>query len=310
MSKPLISIIIPIYKVERYLDECVNSVVQQSYTNLEIILVDDGSPDSCPIKCDRWEVKDHRIKVLHKANGGLSDARNAGIDVSNGDYLMFIDSDDFVKNDYVEVLYDILSKTDADVVCGGIFKYKDRVARPVYNDIITSEISFTGLEQLKNILNLRTDCSAWGKLYRKSAIGNLRFIKGRYNEDIIFLFELYQKCNKVSYTNKRLYFYRDTVGSVTNTVSSRTMDALINANEMEEITISRNLPIKDDMKNYKCRTYLEIGYSIQRANAQHKFPKETESTKTHTIQNLGYMLFSPNYNWRDLVHALINIARL
>lgn len=310
MHQPLISIIVPIYNVEKYLDECVKSIVNQTYKNLEIILVDDGSPDSCPQKCDEWSAKDKRIKVLHKPNGGLSDARNAGIEASKGEFIMFVDSDDFVKDNIVGNLYSLLIKTTADVTCCGIFKYKNGESYPVYNEYIKSDVSFTGLEQLKNILNLRTDFSAWGKLYRREAIGNHRFIKGRYNEDIIFLFELYQSCNLISYTNNRFYYYRDTEGSITNTVSNRTMDALKNANEMEAVVISKNLPVIDDIKNYKCRTYLEIGYSIQRANAQKSFPQETKSTKKHTIQYFGYMLGSRYYNWRDIAHAIINIFRL
>ena len=102
--KEKVSIIIPIYKVEKYLDECVNSVVKQTYNDLEIILVDDGSPDACPSMCDEWEIIDDRIKVIHKENGGLSDARNAGIKVMTGDYVLFVDSDDYLASNMVEEL--------------------------------------------------------------------------------------------------------------------------------------------------------------------------------------------------------------
>ena len=99
-----ISIIVPIYNVEKYLDECLNSIVNQSYTNLEIVLVDDGSPDNCPKMCDEWAKKDNRIIVIHKENGGLSDARNAGLNAITGDYFVFVDSDDFVHKDYIKIL--------------------------------------------------------------------------------------------------------------------------------------------------------------------------------------------------------------
>ena len=101
----LVSVIVPVYNVDRYLGRCIKSIMQQSYRNLEIILVDDGSPDNCPKKCDEYEKKDTRIKVIHKENGGLSDARNKGIDIAQGTYITFIDSDDFVKENYLEVLY-------------------------------------------------------------------------------------------------------------------------------------------------------------------------------------------------------------
>ena len=110
-----ISIIVPVYKVEKYLDKCVNSIVGQTYKNLEIILVDDGSPDNCPAMCDEWAQKDSRIKVIHKKNGGLSSARNAGLDACTGDYIGFVDSDDWIEPDMYEYLLNIGMKNNADV---------------------------------------------------------------------------------------------------------------------------------------------------------------------------------------------------
>ena len=110
MTEDLISVIIPVYKVEKYLDECLASVTGQTYRNLEIILVDDGSPDRCGEICDQWANKDNRIRVIHKQNGGLADARNAGIDVATGDYISFVDSDDYVDEDFLEGLYSALKK--------------------------------------------------------------------------------------------------------------------------------------------------------------------------------------------------------
>ena len=117
--KPLISVIVPIYKVEKYLTICVDSLLRQSYGNLEIILVDDGSPDECPAICDQYQNKDNRIKVIHKKNGGLSDARNAGLDIAQGEYVAFVDSDDFIDEDYICKLYDALQQNRASIaVCG------------------------------------------------------------------------------------------------------------------------------------------------------------------------------------------------
>lgn len=115
MNNPLITVIIPCYKVEQYLPKCINSVLTQTYTNLEIILVDDGSPDNCGNICDNYAQKDSRIKVIHKTNGGLSDARNKGIDIAHGEYITFIDSDDYVSNDYIEVLYNLLKENNAQM---------------------------------------------------------------------------------------------------------------------------------------------------------------------------------------------------
>ena len=120
MSQPLISVIVPIYKVEEYLDRCVESLINQTYKNLEIILVDDGSPDNCPQMCEAWAQKDSRIKVVHKENGGLSDARNAGFEVATGDIISFIDSDDWIEPEMFETMLSQMEKDDSDIVSCGV----------------------------------------------------------------------------------------------------------------------------------------------------------------------------------------------
>ena len=175
MKYPKISIIVPVYNVEQYLNQCVESIVGQTYQNLEIILVDDGSPDSCPKMCEDWANNDKRIQVIHKLNGGLSDARNAGIDVASGEYLMFVDSDDFIAANMVMDLYALLNRTNADIACGGVYRYCDGKITDIYNEVIRSdEVIFSGIDQLKNMLNSRTECSACGKLYRWLPISSRR----------------------------------------------------------------------------------------------------------------------------------------
>lgn len=308
---PLISLIIPVYGVEAYLNDCVRSVVKQTYENLEVLLVDDGSPDRCPALCDEWAAKDTRIHVIHKPNGGLSDARNAGIDAARGEYVMFVDSDDFIDTHTVADLYALLRRTETDVACGGVNQFRAGVATPIYNKIIrTDSIVFTGIQQLNHMLNSQTDCSACGKLYTRSIIGSHRFIKGRYNEDVIFLFPLYASCEKVAYTCKRYYYYRDTAGSVTHTLSERTMHALQNALEMEQMVKDGDLPVTEAMDNYMCRTCLELAYSIWRSGASKRFPEQSAYTRKYVRSHFDYMLRHPNYNWRDLAHALLVLAQL
>lgn len=309
-QEPLISVIVPVYGVEAYLDACVKSLTGQTYRNVEILLVDDGSPDRCPQLCDEWAAKDSRVRAIHKPNGGLSDARNAGLDRARGAYVMFVDSDDFVDARIVADLYALLRQTGADVACGGIYAYKDGRHVPVYNEIIRTEAdTFTGTEQLRHMLNSQTDCAAWGKLYARAAIGNHRFIKGRYNEDVIFLFPLYATCRRVAYTCRRYYYYRDTAGSITHTLSERTMHALRNALEMAQMAQDMHLPVKAEMDNYLCRTCLELAYIIWRAGARRRFPREAAYTRRYVRRHLGYMFRHPGYGWRDLVHALLVLAQ-
>ena len=128
MKDCLVTVIIPVYKTEKYLGDCIKSVVEQTYKNLEIILVDDGSPDNCPVICDEWAKKDSRIKVIHKQNGGLSDARNAGIDKSTGEYILFLDSDDYYENhNHIELLCNEDDKNNSDLVCFNYKRYYDGV---------------------------------------------------------------------------------------------------------------------------------------------------------------------------------------
>lgn len=191
-NSSLISIIVPVYKVEEYLDECVTSIINQTYTNLEIILVDDGSPDSCPHLCDEWAKKDERIKVVHKKNGGLSSARNAGLEIAMGEYICFVDSDDFITPDYVEVMYErIKNDTTVGIVSGMIYRYQDNQTIPfnekwnLENEKIISPEDFTSM-----MMDLSASFTVWNKLYRRDLIKNVRFREGRNNEDTLFMYDL------------------------------------------------------------------------------------------------------------------------
>ena len=179
MEEDLITIVIPIYKVENYLDKCVKSVINQTYKNLEIILVDDGSPDNCPKKCDEYEKKDTRIKVIHKENGGLSDARNAGIDIAKGKYITFIDSDDYVSEDYVEYMYNLLKQNNTKMsTCEtqvvNIEKETEMETQFVENiEILTKRDLF-----YKILFAQKSDVSAYSKLYETELFKDIRYPKG------------------------------------------------------------------------------------------------------------------------------------
>ena len=166
MEKPLISIIIPVYKVEKYLEKCIKSVLDQTYKNLQIILVDDGSPDNCGNICDDYARVDNRIEVIHKANGGLSDARNVGLKAARGEYIGFVDSDDYVSNEMFENLYNTLISNDVDVaICNFYIVIDDKnIIKNADNGV---EI-YNKLEILKEILlDKKIQSYAWNKLYKR-----------------------------------------------------------------------------------------------------------------------------------------------
>lgn len=211
--KAEISVIVPIYKVEQYLEECVDSLIEQTYKNIEIILVDDGSPDNCGAICDRYAEQDDRIQVIHKKNGGLSDARNAGLDIASGEYVLFIDSDDYVSVDMVEELYGAIKKQNADIsVC-----YFQRVYVGNRKDKIT-EIDEPKecyspkelLSQLYTTNNSPIAFVAWNKVYKKTLFSEngIRYPEGKYHEDTFTTYQLLYYAMKIAVVRKPLYFYR------------------------------------------------------------------------------------------------------
>lgn len=206
MQDPLVSIIVPIYKVEPYLRRCLDSIVNQTYTNLEVILVDDGSPDNCPQICDEYAVKDRRIVVIHKKNGGLSDARNAGLDICKGEYVSFVDSDDWVDEKYIEILLDLVIKENADIAIGENIQTKQVVQKQNIKSITKTYSHKEALFHLFSQNHLAFIVS-WGKIYKRNLFSTLRFPIGKFHEDEFTTYLLFNKSKKISYTSIILYFY-------------------------------------------------------------------------------------------------------
>ena len=222
----LISVIVPVYKVEKYLDRCVESIVNQTYKNLEIILVDDGSPDNCGAMCDKWAEKDSRIKVIHKENGGLSDARNAGMDIATGDLMGFVDSDDWIHENYICYMLQAIKICDAEIAACDISIVTD-------DDSVKSEkmnfdyVEYTNEEAMSYLTQgQKVRAVAWNKLYSKKLLKNERFPYGRFHEDEFFTYKIIGKTNKVLYVNCPLYYYYQRVGSIMNSISVKHLDAL------------------------------------------------------------------------------------
>ena len=253
IEQPLVSIIVPIYNVESYLHECVDSVIAQTYTNLEIILVDDGSPDRCPIICDEYAKQDSRIQVIHKPNGGLSDARNAGMKIAKGKYLSFVDSDDMIHNQMIEVLMNpILDDVSVQISCCNFKPFYDDT-QPCLQQTITSK---TEKYSFKDYFTKRRCVAAWSKIYTKELFDGIEFPVGRYHEDVYTTYKLCYKALKITYTDNKLYFYRQRKGSIMSTYSMKRITDLRNA-YLELIEFSSNkdksffcLSIIDSAKTY------------------------------------------------------------
>ena len=204
----LISVIVPIYNVEKYLNKCIESIINQSYSNLEIILVDDGSKDSSGIMCDSYILKDKRIKVIHKENGGLSDARNVGIDKAKGEYIVFIDSDDWIDEKMIEILYNIIKKNNSDIsICDYFLAYNEEIQTQKEDIEI---INLSNIEALKKIYDKDLGVCmivAWNKLYKRNLFkDDIRYPYGKIHEDEFTTYKLLYKAEKISYTKQKMYY--------------------------------------------------------------------------------------------------------
>lgn len=214
----LVSVIIPIYKVEKYLNECIESVVNQTYKNLEIILVDDGSPDQCPQICEEWKLKDERIKVIHKMNGGLSDARNAGLQIAQGEYIGFVDSDDWIAPDMYEKLLYRIQKENADICACGIMNFSNGRQEALKVCEIVGDS-----EKILAMIYKNTDypVAACNKLYKHKCWDDFEFPKGKICEDAFTTYLLVDRAERIVQITDPLYFYRIRENSIMTSAFDR-----------------------------------------------------------------------------------------
>lgn len=222
----LISIIVPVYNVQSYLPMCLESIAGQTYNNLQIILVDDGSPDSCPQICDEWAKKDKRIEVIHKVNGGLSDARNCGLEHVTGEYVCFVDSDDVLDQYYIEWLHDAIIKNGVrisacDIKCfydGGTFIRENKV---------NTNLLYSAEEGLRQILHGEgVRAIACNKMYKTKLLIGEQFVYGKHHEDEFFTYRMIDKAEGIAYVDAALYYYRQRSGSIMASFSIKRLDAL------------------------------------------------------------------------------------
>lgn len=235
------SIIIPIYKVELYLRRCIDSVLKQTFTDFECILVDDGSPDRCPEICDEYANKDNRIKVIHKVNGGLSDARNAGLDIAKGEYIYFLDGDDYIESSLLENVQKEIKNTNADMVVFNYFSVNEH-GDALYDSSFSAK-EYTILSQkdyinfvCKEVLHYKMGWEVWNRVFKHSIIDdiNLRFYDNKkiYAEDIYFLLCYLLEAHKVSVIDKKLHYYVRRSDSITGANKKSKIDEFVNLNYM------------------------------------------------------------------------------
>lgn len=208
MEQPLISIILPVYGVEQYIEKCIQSLVDQTYRNIEILLVDDGSKDRCPQIIDEWAKKDKRITPLHKENGGQSSARNLGMDTAKGQYITFVDSDDWVEADYCEKLYHAAQLYNADIAVSSFKRVKGGKNYPAKFFILSDNIYYPCCRDQAVKYFIEDAIAVWGKMYRAEVLNDIRFPLGRLAEEYAFQLKALKKSNTIAFVNAHLYNYR------------------------------------------------------------------------------------------------------
>ena len=221
-----LSVVIPVYRTEATLNRCVESVLCQEIDDIEVILVDDGSPDSCPQLCDEWQQRDPRVHVIHKANGGLSDARNAGIDVATGDYITFVDSDDFLAAGTYRALQSKTQECD-------ILEYS------VFGRLLLPERTYTSMTDYWLQGQAYSHAYAWNKIYRRSLFDTVRFPKGKIFEDIYTLPLLLRNAHMVCTTSNGYYYYSENPTGITATAGGEGLTMLLDAH------LSSGMPVDD-----------------------------------------------------------------
>ena len=268
--QPLLSIIVPIYNVEQYLDRCIQSILNQTYQNLEIILVDDGATDCSGAIADSYAAKDKRIKVFHKENGGLSDARNYGLEHVTGDYILFIDSDDFIVNIMCERLITVASSNNADIVSCNYYIYRGDDDISIHTmSVQDDKRTFTGIDMLRYYL-LKTEPFdlnvVWNKIFKLdlfNGVEPVRFPKGRVQEDNFTIFRLFLNANSIVTVNEPLYYYVQRAGSIMANFTRRFMiDTIESHMYMSDYLMNHCSSVKNELQLYLLNSYVELSRRV------------------------------------------------
>ncbi len=300
-DKPLISVIIPVYKTEEYLKTCVASVCDSEYKDLQILLVDDGSPDRCPEMCDEFARLDERIEVIHKKNGGLSDARNAALDIARGEYVTFIDSDDLIKKDMISDMLDIAVKEKSDIVQTGMIMTNDEADEGL-------DGGYTVIESREALGRIYTDppsiITICGKLFKMSLFDGMRFPIGMLNEDEYLTPRLFKRCKKITLCQKTGYLYMQRPGDsiMRSRFSPKKMGILSIMEDRIKLFESWGYSelVKLSKRDYFCHLlnlYTQTDkeeFSNERKTVEEKLKSDVSFTSLSTGQKLRYILIRLN----------------
>ena len=305
----LISVIVPVYNVDNYVKNCIESIIRQTYKNIEIIIVDDGSTDKSGEICDEIAECDSRIEVYHKGNGGLSSARNYGIKQAEGNYYVFVDSDDWIKDTMVECLYSAVIESNAEIACCGRIIIDDKGNKEELH--IDENRSFSCKEIIeKTVFDEKIGVAAWGKIYHKSLFEEIIFPEGEIHEDVAIIYKLFDKCNIIYAINRPEYYYRNNPAGISKQKYTRNYNVVLKHNLQNELFISEKYPeLKGLMRAATAKSCIEMMIKIVKSENGYKtFDKEYSNYRNNLKQrSLAYLKYK-NLSLKELIWMLIMIS--
>lgn len=306
VTEPLVSIIVPIYNVEKYLDQCVASLIQQTHHNIEILLIDDGSPDNAPAICDAWQHKDERVHVLHKTNSGVSASRNAGLHAAKGEYVCFVDGDDWVEPDFVEYMLELQAKRNADIVASlCCFTSTD------FHQRTQDEVSTINPQEAMELFLYPTiELGAWNKLYRRSFLtaNNLEFITDFCaGEGLQFITLAASKANCVTVGQKKVYHYRTDNATSATTKPDVERQGIGAITTMQYICEHLDLSNPKVRKAYNWRLWSTYGYCLRQIIATHQEHVYRDLLRTciHHRRSLALPMIAADISMKRKIIALL-----
>ncbi len=308
----LLSVIIPVYNVEEYLVKCVESILGQTYRNLEVILVDDGSKDGSGRICDELAAKDPRVRVIHQENGGLSKARNAGIEAANGEYLTFVDSDDWIEADAYEHLLNLMDKYQVKLVCGGNFDVdggtgeKTLGLTPAKEEVITTEEMVARM-----FLWQGCDSSACDKIYHRSLLETFRYPEGRVCEDVAVTYKIVLSTDRAAMSDRPFYNYYHRPGSITISTAAEITDKTFHFSQHTEAIypyIRENHPAIEPQARYlrvRSLSHILLLLEQERAEVREQFAEQYRHARKELKKHTAFILTTPYLGKKEKVTDIL-----
>lgn len=305
-----ISVIVPVYNMEKYIHRCINSILDQTFKDFELILVDDGSLDKSGKICDLYSEKDNRIKVIHKKNGGLSDARNTGLDIAQGEFISFVDSDDYIESDMYEKLLIACEVNNSKIAMCGRYNVHGEEVKPMF--------SFEGLkiwDSKKAIENLLTwdniDSSACDKLFNRDLFNGVRFPVGKYSEDIFVMARIIHNAGKVVHIGEAKYYYFHRSNSITTEKFSEKKLDLIDANKtVADLVHDKYSELSLKAESFQLKGILYLFELLQTKDSKENFPQQYVLLKQLTFRHLFKIIINPYIKNRLKTKAVLMLTGL